>query len=117
MDLSVQVEELGTWTVARVYGDIDVATAPRVREQLVALITRGRADLVVDLDGVGFLDSTGLGVIISVLKRTRSHGGDLRLVANRENLVSLFQLTGLDRTLPLAPSVEVAVADAGAVAE
>ena len=117
MDLSVQVEEHDGWALARVYGDVDIATAPRLREQLISIVTNGRPQLVLDLDGVGFLDSTGLGVIISILKRTRTHGGDLRLVANQESLRSLFQLTGLDRTLPLAPSVERAIADAGAAAE
>jgi anti-sigma B factor antagonist len=117
MDLTVQVDEHDGWALARVFGDVDIATAPRLREQLIALVTKGRTRLVVDLDGVGFLDSTGLGVIISVLKRTRTHGGDLRLVGNQDNLKSLFQLTGLDRTLPLSPSVGLAIADAGATAE
>jgi anti-sigma B factor antagonist len=114
MDLSVQIETKGDWAVARVYGDVDVATAPRLREQLVALVTKGQTQVVLDLDGVGFMDSTGLGVVIGILKRARTHGGDLRLVATRANLVSLFELTGLDRTLPLAPSVDAALADAGA---
>jgi anti-sigma B factor antagonist len=117
MDLSVQIEEHDGWALARVHGDVDIATAPRLREQLVALVAKGQTRLVVDLDGVGFMDSTGLGVVISVLKRTRTHGGDLRLVANQESLTSLFQLTGLDRTLPLCTSVEAAIAGAGAAAE
>lgn len=111
MELNVQVEERGPWTVARVHGDIDVATAPRLRERLIGCISAGRPDLVLDLDDVGFLDSTGLGVIIGVLKRARTHGGDLRIVATRPNLRSLFELTGLDRTLPLADTVDAAVGD------
>lgn len=114
MDLSVQIEPHGDWAVARVHGDVDVATAPRLREQLVSLVTRGQAHVVLDLDGVGFMDSTGLGVVIGILKRAKTHGGDLRLVATRSSLVALFELTGLDRTLPLAPSIEAALADAGA---
>ncbi|MDQ2648480.1 MAG: STAS domain-containing protein [Actinomycetota bacterium] len=114
MDLSVQIETRGTWAVASVYGDVDVATAPRLREQLVSLVTSGQTQVILDLDGVGFMDSTGLGVVIGILKRARTHGGDLRLVATRSNLVSLFELTGLDRTLPLAKSVDAALADAGA---
>jgi anti-sigma B factor antagonist len=114
MDLTVQVDELDGWAVARVYGDVDVATAPRLRERLVALVTKGQPRIVLDLDEVGFLDSTGLGVIIGVLKRTRTHGGDLRLVATNDRLVSLFELTGLDRTLPLCSTAADAVAGAGA---
>lgn len=117
MDLTVQVDELDGWAVARVFGDVDVATAPRLREQLVGLVTNGRSRIVLDLDEVGFLDSTGLGVIIGVLKRTRTHGGDLRLVATSPRLVALFDLTGLDRTLPLAATAADAVADTGVAGE
>ena len=117
MDLTVQIEDVGPWSVARVFGDVDVATAPRLRERLVSTITSGRSQVVLDLEEVGFLDSTGLGVIIGVLKRARTHGGDLRLVATKANLVALFQLTGLDRTLPLAPDLEAAIAQASASAE
>ena len=117
MDLTVQVDDVGGWAVARIFGDIDIATAPRLRERLVAVVTGGQPNVVLDLEEVGFLDSTGLGVIIGVLKRTRTHGGDLRLVTTKPSLRSLFELTGLERTLPLSPTVEAAVADAGATAE
>lgn len=117
MDLTVQVDELDGWAVARVYGDVDVATAPRLRERLVGLVTKGQSRIVLDLDEVGFLDSTGLGVIIGVLKRTRTHGGDLRLVATNERLLALFELTGLDRALPFSRTAQDAVTDTGATAE
>ena len=108
--MSVQVDELDGWAVARVHGDIDVATAPRLREQLVAVVTGGQPNVVLDLDGVEFLDSTGLGVIVGLLKRTRTHGGDLRLVCTRPAVCRVFEITALDRTLPLSDSVEAAVA-------
>jgi anti-sigma B factor antagonist len=109
MDITVAVDDLEGWTVVRVSGDVDVATAPRVRERLIALVSDGRSRMVLDLDEVDFLDSTGLGVIVSVLKRVRSAGGDLRLVCNRPSIRKLFEITALDRTMPLSESAEAAV--------
>lgn len=109
MDVSLRVSDLGGWKVARIDGDIDVATAPRVREQLVTLLS-DHPHVVVDLDGVGFLDSTGLGVIVGVLKRARTLGGDLRLVCTQPSVRRVFEITALDRTMPLAASAEEAVA-------
>lgn len=110
MDVSVRLRDLGEWTVARIDGDVDVATAPRVRDQLITLLTDRRPFVVVDLDGVGFLDSTGLGVIVGVLKRARTLGGDLRLVCTQPSVRRVFEITALDRTMPLAASAEEAVA-------
>jgi anti-sigma B factor antagonist len=109
MDMTVQVDEVPDWVVAHVHGEVDVATAPRLREQLVKLVTDGRARMVLDLDGVEFLDSTGLGVIVGLLKRTRTMGGDLRLVCTRPSICKVFEITALDRTMPLADSVDEAI--------
>lgn len=116
MDLSVRVENLDGdddgWSVATVSGEIDVATAPRLREQLVGLITDGRARIVLDLGPVAFLDSTGLGVIVGVLKRARTLGGDLRLVCPNASIRRVFEITALDRTMPLSTTVAEALARA-----
>ena len=113
MEVTVDVESHPGWAVVRVHGDIDVATAPRLREQLVQLVTDGSGNIVLDLDGVDFLDSTGLGVIVGALKRARTHGGDLRLVCTRPRLRKVFELTALDRALPLSATAEEAVASVG----
>jgi anti-sigma B factor antagonist len=114
VDFSMVVDDLDGWALVRVHGEVDIATAPRLREQLIDLITAGRTQLVLDLDGVDFLDSTGLGVIVGALKRTRTQGGDLRLVCTRPRLVKVFELTALDRALPLAATAEEAISAPGA---
>lgn len=113
MDVVTGVEHRGTTTVVRAAGDLDVATAPRLREQVIRLVSDGHRDIVLDLDAVDFVDSTGLGVIVGLLKRTRTLGGDLRLVSNRPALQRILELTALDRALPLAASVDEALADTG----
>ena len=69
MELRTEVSEIGGWTVVNVYGELDVATSPQLREMLIRLVSEGSSRLVLDLDLVDFLDSTGLGTIISALKR------------------------------------------------
>ena len=66
----------------------------------------GRVRLVVDLSAVGFLDSTGLGVLVKALKRTREHDGTLDLVATDERILKVFRITGLDAVMPLHASLD-----------
>ncbi|MEV0301377.1 anti-sigma factor antagonist [Streptomyces prasinus] len=106
MDLSLSTETMGDRTIVRVGGEIDVYTAPKLREQLVELVNDGSFHLVVDMEGVDFLDSTGLGV----LKRVRAHEGSLRLVCNQERILKIFRITGLTKVFPIHTSVEEAVA-------
>jgi len=93
-----------------VAGEIDVYTAPQLREQLVELVDSGRYDLVIDMERVEFLDSTGLGVLVGGLKRVRAHDGSLRLVCTQERILKIFRITGLTKVFPIYDSVADAVA-------
>lgn len=105
MDMALQREEHDGWAVVRVHGDIDMTTAPRLREHVIGVVTGGQPKVVLDLQGVEFVDSTGLGVMVGLLKRTRSQGGDLRLVSTRTALRKVLELTALDQALPLSATV------------
>jgi anti-sigma B factor antagonist len=109
MELRTEVSEIGGWTAVTVHGEIDVATSPTLRERLIGLVNDGSAQLVLDLEAVDFLDSTGLGTIVSVLKRARTHCGDLRLVCTEARIRRLFEITGLDKAVPLHASLDDAI--------
>jgi anti-sigma B factor antagonist len=79
-----------------VTGELDLTTAPRVRTALMEAIGAGGKDLVVNLVGVTFLDSTALGVLVAGLKRAREAGGDLRLVATSSHILRMLAITRLD---------------------
>ena len=113
MDLSIGTEQVGGVVVCRVAGEVDVFTAPQLREALVGAIEEGSRDVVVDLQGVDFLDSTGLGVLVAGLKRVRQYGGDLSLVCTREHILKILDITGLVKVLKVHGSVEAATAAAG----
>lgn len=110
MDLSLANRTEGDKTVVSVGGEIDVYTAPKLREQIVALVEEGHYHLVVDMEDVEFLDSTGLGVLVGGLKRVRAHDGSLRLVCTQERILKIFRITGLTKVFPIHATVAEAVA-------
>ena len=91
----------GRWSVLEVGGEIDLATAPQLREAVLDLIQNGSHLVVVDLRGVEFMDSTGLGVLVGALKRLREQEGDLALVCTEGPVLKILALTGLDRVFPI----------------
>lgn len=108
MELSMATRTVGDHTVLDVGGEVDVYTAPRLRERLVELVEQGAKHVVVDLSRVEFLDSTGLGVLVGALKRLRAVNGTLGLVCAHERLLKIFRITALDRVFALYDSVETA---------
>lgn len=109
MDLGLDVTERDGWAVLAVRGEVDVYTAPRFRERLIELVSQGHHRIVVDLEGVDFLDSTGLGVLVGGLKRLRSHDGDLVLVCTQSRILKVFEITGLTKVFTIHESVDEAV--------
>ena len=95
--------------VVTVEGEIDIYTAPRLRELLIDLAGKGNYRLIVDLDKVGFFDSTGLGVLVGALKRVRPHDGWLDLVCTQKRILNIFKITGLTRVFGIYQSVDQAI--------
>ena len=111
MDLGLEVDQSrAPFTVLSVKGEVDVYTAPRLRERLVELATDGHLQVVVDLDQVDFLDSTGLGVLVGGLKRLRSNDGDLQIVCSQSRILKVFSITGLTKVFAIHDSIDDAIA-------
>jgi anti-sigma B factor antagonist len=99
----------GGITVAELAGELDIASAPDLREQLLGLLRPGSGRLVIDLSKVSFCDASGLAVLVSTARRARLLGGFLRLAAVSPQVGRVLQLTGLHRNLATFPTVQAAL--------
>jgi len=99
MMLGITEQFHDNWLLLQINGEIDMATGPELRQRIVQYVQEGHVNIIVDLAEVDFIDSTGLGVLIGGLKRTRSNGGDLQCIGLSEPLKEMFKLTGLDAVL------------------
>ena len=98
--------------VVDIEGEIDIYTAPRLRELLIDLASKNNYQLVVNMDKVELLDSTGLGVLVGGLKRVRAHDGSLDLVCMQERILKIFRITGLTKVFGIHTTVDQAIAAA-----
>jgi anti-sigma B factor antagonist len=90
-------------------GRLDVAGAPSLKDAISETLKNGQARVVIDMEGVSFVDSTGLGSVIAALKQVRSSEGDLRLAAPNQQVRVVLELTTLDRVFPYFATVEEAL--------
>ena len=117
MNFDVSTEQLGESTfVIALTGEVDLYTAPEFKQQLLDAIAKGAKNVVVDLSGTTFIDSTTLGVLVGGVKRLRGQDGDgqLSLVCSDRNIAKIFEITGLDRVFQIYPARAEALAAAGA---
>jgi anti-sigma B factor antagonist len=98
-ELEVTVERTtgsaDAWPVVRVSGEVDIQSSPMLEETLLSVVDEGLISVMVDLEAVSFLDSTGLSVLIGALKRCQRAGGELRIRAPQANVLRVFEITGL----------------------
>ena len=109
MQLVSHRHDEGPWTVITVAGELDVMGGPELRALVVREVAAGNPRLVLDLTGVDFIDSFGLGVVVGALKRTRLLDGDLRLVVPEPRIRRVFEVCDLDRVFALHTTVADAV--------
>lgn len=108
MELDINTQRNGNACTVTLDGEVDVYTAPRLKEELVSAIEDGCVNVIVDLEQVGFIDSSGLGVLVSALRRAREREGVVRIVCTRDNILKIFRITGLDKVFPVFSDVQEA---------
>jgi anti-sigma B factor antagonist len=106
MDLVLENRVVGPWSVVRVAGELDLHTSPQLRDHVLSMVGDEPVRLALDLSEVGFMDSSSLGMLVTVLKRVRERDGDLRLVGVTGSPMKVFSLTGLDRVFEITDTAE-----------
>lgn len=104
----LETDERDTCVVLAVKGEVDLGTAPHLRQRLIELVADGHRRIVVDMTATDFLDSTGLGALVAGLKRLRAHDGEMRLVCTAPRIRKVFEITHVDRVLPIFDTVDAA---------
>ena len=111
MDLTLSTREVDGTTIVAVGGEIDVYTAPKLRDRITELVADGVFNIVIDMESVEFLDSTGLGVLVGGLKKVRAHDGSLELICTQDRLLKIFRITGLAKVFVIHGSQADALAE------
>jgi anti-sigma B factor antagonist len=106
--LTITVRSERGVVIAAVTGEIDISTVTQLRERLFELADNG-GTLIIDLNRVTFIDSAGLGALVGTARRVAKHGGSLHAVCSRPQTRKLLWMTGVDRRIPLAATVDGAL--------
>ena len=105
MELEIASGRLGSACLVTLTGEVDVYTAPELRKRLIEAVDTGSGSLVVDMSAVDFIDSSGLGVLVSILKRVSEQGQTMTIVSDREIVLKVFNITCLDRVFPIVATL------------
>jgi anti-sigma B factor antagonist len=108
LEVQTRKADNGTTVIAPT-GRLDVAGAPALKEAVSEVVKEGPQKVVIDMEGVSFVDSTGLGSVIAALKQVRGSQGELRLAAPNQQVRVVLELTTLDRIFPYYATVEEAL--------
>ncbi len=109
--MSFSIERLGDVTVVGVDGELTVSNRGELKERILVRLSEGDQSFIIDFAKTGYIDSSGLGVLVSLSKRIREERGRLRLAGLNQDLRTLFELTKLDTLFQISESRAAALAD------
>jgi anti-sigma B factor antagonist len=111
MDVIIKTDISGNAAVIEANGELDVYTAPQLKDAISQAVADGHTTVIVDLRPVGFLDSTALGVLVGGLRQARAESGDLRLIVDHPHIAKMFRITGFDSVFRIHTTLEEAMED------
>jgi anti-sigma B factor antagonist len=111
MSLTVSTEQRGDMVVVAVAGELDMATAPQLQDQITDLLDKSRCRLIFDLAELSFCDSTGLSVFVRAKNSCDEAGGLVRLAAPQRGVLRILEVSGLVEVLQTYPTVDEALVD------
>ena len=109
--LHANVRDVGGVPVVELEGEIDLSTAAVFKETVYEVIESGNIEVVIDLTGLEFMDSTGLGVLVAALKKTSTEGGRIKLICDKRSILKVFTITGLDKVFTIYDNLQRCLED------
>jgi anti-sigma B factor antagonist len=107
--MKIEIKDYQGIKVIALSGEIDMYTSPALREEMMGLINKRVTPLLVDLNGVSYIDSSGIATFVEGLKRMMSYGGRLKLIGLLEGVKEIFNFSKLERVFEIYGSFEDAL--------
>lgn len=101
MDLEITPKVENDRLILNLEGELDTYNCGQLRSAIVEHVEKGHVNVIVDMTGVEYIDSTGLGSLVGGLKRVSERGGTMRIVTSNAQILKVFEITGLDRVFPI----------------
>lgn len=105
INLEIDITHHNQVSIVTLSGEIDIHTAPELREAILPLTKKEGAMIEVDLENISYMDSTGLGVFISVLKSTKEYNSEFKLMNLQDRVMRLFTITGLNEIMNISATI------------
>ena len=108
---SVEVEEKENYPIVHIKGEVDVYTCPALKEKLKEVVDRGQLQLVLDLEDLQYIDSTGLGTIAHTAQNIQDQNGQVHVICNKPQIKKIFEFSGLEEKNITLYDTEAAVVE------
>jgi len=106
MSSKIDIQKQGNWSVVKVIGDMTISVLPELRKEFFRLFENSEYRLIINFEYVNYIDSSGIGLLIELLKKTSENGGELALTNLNPHCMKVFVITRLDKILKIYPDVQ-----------